>query len=56
VSLWEGSKSVDLDWKCDVAILATKQPGMNVEKLVEKGIQILDCTNSLNNLNGVTSL
>jgi UDP-N-acetyl-D-glucosamine dehydrogenase len=53
---WEGSNSVDLDWECNVAILAIKQPGINVEKLIAKGIQILDCTNSLKSHSGVTPL
>lgn len=56
VSLWEGSNPVDIAWDCDVAILATKQPGMDIELLLEKGIQILDCTNSISSLKGVTSL
>ena len=56
VPIWEGSDPVDLGWECDVAILATKQPGMDVEQLVIRGIQILDCTNSINDLAGVTSL
>jgi UDP-N-acetyl-D-glucosamine dehydrogenase len=56
VSFWEGSKPVDLSWECDVAILATNQPGMNVSLLISKGVQILDCTNSVKNLAGVTSL
>ncbi len=53
---WEGSNSVDLEWECNVAILAINQPGINVEKLIAKGIQILDCTNSLKSHGGVTSL
>ena len=53
---WEGSKPVDLDWDCDVAILATKQPGMNVGQLIAKGVLILDCTNSLTAQAGVSSL
>ncbi len=53
---WEGTKPVDLEWECDVAILATKQPGIAVEKLLKNGVQILDCTNSIGNLVGVTSL
>jgi UDP-N-acetyl-D-glucosamine dehydrogenase len=53
---WEGSNSVDLDWGCDVAILATKQPGMNLDQLITRGIQILDCTNSLTGQTGVSSL
>jgi len=56
VATWEGSKPVDLRWECDVAILATKQPGMDIEALMASGIQILDCTNSLKNHPGATSL
>jgi UDP-N-acetyl-D-glucosamine dehydrogenase len=56
VPVWEGLKPVDLDWKCDVAILATKQPGMQLEQLIARGVQILDCTNSLRRFGGVTSL
>ena len=56
VTTWEGSKPVDLGWECDVAILATKQPGMDIEVLIARGIQILDCTNSLKNRAGATSL
>jgi UDP-N-acetyl-D-glucosamine dehydrogenase len=53
---WEGSKSVDLEWECDVVILATRQPDLDIEKLRMRDIQILDCTNSLQNLPGITSL
>ena len=56
VPVWEGSNPVDLEWNCDVAILATKQPGMNLDQLIARGVVILDCTNSLNGLAGVTSL
>jgi UDP-N-acetyl-D-glucosamine dehydrogenase len=56
VPVWENSTPVDLDWNCDVAILATKQPGMNLEQLIARGIQILDCTNSLLGQVGVSSL
>ena len=56
VPVWEGSKPVDLDWECDVAILATKQPGMKLDRLITKGIQILDCTNSFPHQSGVSSL
>ena len=56
VPIWEGSKSVDINWNCDVAILATYQPGMQVNKLIEAGIQILDCTNSFKDLTGITTL
>jgi UDP-N-acetyl-D-glucosamine dehydrogenase len=56
VSKWEETTSVDLNWDCDVAILATMQPGMNLSKLTNRGVKILDCTNTLENLNGVTAL
>jgi UDP-N-acetyl-D-mannosaminuronate dehydrogenase len=56
VVTWEGSKPVDLGWECDIAILATKQPGMDIEALIARGIRILDCTNSLKNRVGVTLL
>lgn len=56
VSIWEGSKPVDLSWECDVAILAVKQPGVHYEELISKGIQILDCTNSIKRLSGITTL
>ena len=56
VPTWEGSKPVDVNWKCDLAILATNQPGMEIATLINRGIEILDCTNSMNDLDGVTSL
>ena len=56
VPVWEGSNPVDLKWNCDVAILATKQPGMNLKQLINRGTQILDCTNSLIANAGVSSL
>ena len=56
VAVWEGSNPVDLEWNCDVAILATKQPGMNLEQLIARGVQILDCTNSISGQVGVSSL
>ena len=56
VPVWEASNPVDLDWLCDVAIIATKQPGMNLTQLIARGIQILDCTNSISGQAGVSSL
>jgi len=56
VTNWEGSNPVDTEWNCDVAILATKQAGMNLDQLTARGVPILDCTNSLQGLLGVTSL
>ncbi len=56
VPIWEGTNPVDLNWDCDVAILATNQPGLDFSQLVANGVQILDCTNSITEQSGVTSL
>jgi UDP-N-acetyl-D-glucosamine dehydrogenase len=56
VSMWEGSSPVDLSWECDLAILATNQPGIDVNELISRSVQILDCTNSITGLAGVISL
>jgi UDP-N-acetyl-D-glucosamine dehydrogenase len=56
VLTWDGTKPVDLGWKCDVAVLATKQLGMDTERLISNGTQILDCTNSIKTLVGVVHL
>jgi UDP-N-acetyl-D-glucosamine dehydrogenase len=56
VPMWEDSNPVDLEWNCDVAILATNQPGMNLTRLIASGTQILDCTNSLVSQSGVSPL
>jgi len=49
VQSWKNTNSVNLQWECDVAILATNQPGMDLEKILDADVQILDCTNSLRN-------
>ena len=56
VAIWRNSKSVSLDWNCDVAILATNQKGADIQKLISKNVKILDCSNSLDGEIGVTSL
>jgi len=56
VQVWDGEESVNLDWDCDVAILATRQPGTDLEQLFARGIRILDCTNSISGRVGVTTL
>jgi UDP-N-acetyl-D-glucosamine dehydrogenase len=56
VAAWNGSNSVGIDWPCDVAILATRQPSMKLDRLMSRGVLILDCTNSIIGAAGVTSL
>lgn len=53
---WQGTRSQSIEWPSDVVILATKQPGLEIEALREKGVPILDCTNSFHNLKGVHSI
>lgn len=56
VPLWEGTEPVNETWDCDVAIVATNQPGMDVDALLARGISVLDCTNSYSDLSGVILL
>ena len=56
VPLWEGTKPVNEDWGCDVAIVATNQPGLNVKPLLAKGVPVLDCTNNYGGQSGVELL
>jgi UDP-N-acetyl-D-glucosamine dehydrogenase len=46
VSDWEGSKCEAITWPCDVAVVATLQPGMEINTLIEADVKVLDCTNS----------
>ena len=56
VPLWEGTKPVNEKWGCDVAIVTTNQPGLNVKQLLDQGIPVLDCTNNYGELAGVELL
>ena len=56
VPLWEGTKPVSEAWDCDVAIVATDQPGLDVKSLLARGIPVLDCTNNYGDLKGVELL
>ena len=56
VPLWEGTKPISEDWNCDVAIVATNQPGLDVKSLSARGIPVLDCTNNFGELKGVELL
>ena len=56
VPLWEGTKPVSEAWDCDVAIVATNQPGLDVISLLARGIPVLDCTNNYGELKGVELL
>jgi UDP-N-acetyl-D-glucosamine dehydrogenase len=56
VPLWEGTKPATETWDCDVAIVATNQPGLDVESLLAKGIPVLDCTNNYGEKSGVELL
>ena len=56
VSKWEDSTQVDLDWECDLVILATMQPGMDLGRIIQRKIRILDCTNTVIDYEGTVSL
>lgn len=56
VHSWDGTQPVDLNWDCNVAIIANSQPGLKIEALLTRGIPILDCTNTFSNIHGVYSL
>ena len=56
VPIWEGTKPVNEAWDCDVAIVATNQPGLDVKSLLARGIPVLDCTNNYGELAGVELL
>ena len=56
VPLWEGTKPVNESWDCDVAIVATNQPGLDVKSLMARGIPVLDCTNNYGQYAGVQLL
>jgi UDP-N-acetyl-D-glucosamine dehydrogenase len=56
VSDWEGSLPVDISWECDVAVIATAQPGLPVTEISARGIPILDCTGVFKDLENVVRL
>ena len=56
VPLWEGTKPVNESWDCDVAIVATNQPGLDIKSLLAQEIPVLDCTNNYGELKGVELL
>ena len=56
VPLWEGTNPVSEAWDCDVAIVATNQPGLDVKSLLARGIPVLDCTNNYGAQAGVELL
>jgi UDP-N-acetyl-D-glucosamine dehydrogenase len=56
LSQYGGVQLVDASWQCDLAILATNQPGIDFSYLLASKTTILDCTNSLKGFAGVVAL
>lgn len=56
VKVWEDTVQVEIDWECDLVILANLQMGMKIERILENGTQILDCTNTQVGRTNVTLL
>jgi UDP-N-acetyl-D-glucosamine dehydrogenase len=49
VKNWRSENSVEINWNCDVAILVTRHPEMQIDDLIQRGVRILDCTNTIHN-------
>jgi UDP-N-acetyl-D-glucosamine dehydrogenase len=56
VQEFEGTVQVENNWERDAVVVATYQPGVDIEVFLKKGIPILDCTNTFSNSKGVTHL
>ena len=56
LSQYDGAQLVAASWQCDLAILATNQPGIDFSYLRSSKTSILDCTNSLKGFDGVVAL
>jgi UDP-N-acetyl-D-glucosamine dehydrogenase len=56
VEEFEGTTQVETSWECDAVVIATHQPGADIQIFLEKGIPILDCTNTFSSFEGVTHL
>jgi UDP-N-acetyl-D-glucosamine dehydrogenase len=56
LSQYDGAQLVDATWQCNLAILATNQPGIDFSYLLDSKTTILDCTNSLKGFAGVVAL
>ena len=54
VHLFEGTTQVDMNWDCDAAVIATHQPGVDIQTLLRKKVPILDCTNTFSTIEGVS--
>ena len=56
VTNWESTSPVKIDWQCDVVVVAL--PGIleNATAFIDRGIKVLDCTNTFAGVNGVNPL
>jgi UDP-N-acetyl-D-glucosamine dehydrogenase len=53
---WEKTKPTSPDSSFDLAILVTRQPGIDTSKIIDAGVPILDCTNTMDINLGVHTL
>lgn len=53
---WEKTKPTSPDSSFDLAIMVTRQPGIDANKIIDAGVPILDCTNTLDLSLGVHTL
>jgi len=56
IAEWFGEKSVPIDWECDLVVIAVEQPGIDYSSILQKKIPILDCVNTLGDIDGVIHL
>lgn len=56
VHTWNGEVSVPYKQSCDVVIITTAQPDLEIEYFIENDIPVLDCSNTLKHFKGVTVL
>ena len=56
VHTWNGEVSTPYKQICDLVIVATAQPEIEIEYFIENDIPVLDCSNTLKYIKGVTLL
>jgi UDP-N-acetyl-D-glucosamine dehydrogenase len=56
VTSWEETLPNELTWNCDIAIIATNQPGVRYASLLDSGVRILDCAGTGIKHPNITSL
>ncbi len=56
VKNWESTSPVKTDWQCDVVVVALPGVLESVTAFIDRGVKVLDCTNTFMGVNGVHPL